>query len=452
MTSFAVEERDLRHRGDRLRIRPRFGLSFLNNLMNTVHRVLAVVAASSAASLLAGEWPQYRGAAGDGTTPELLGWKSGSLKQVWKVPADSGFSSFTVSGGKAYTQVLREVDGAKQETLVALDAATGKELWKAVLSPVKYDGGGEAGTKENNGGDGPRSTPTVSGGLVLVLSSALNLAAFDAATGKQQWSKDLVAQYKGRNIRWQNAASPLVDNGVVYVAGGGAGESLLAFRLKDGSELWKKHDELMTHATPTAATIGGERQIVFFLQSGLLAVNPSTGDELWRYAFPFKISTAASPVVGGDIVYCSAGYGVGGGAVKVENKAGKWSATEIYRVTGDKQIANHWSTPVVKDGHLYGMFQFKQYGAGPLKCVDLKTGQVKWEKEGFGPGNVILAGGRILALSDAGELVLAEAVPTGYKEVARQKVLDGKCWSTPVLADGRIYVRSTKEAASFATK
>ena len=421
------------------------------DFMNTMNRVLAVVAASSAASLLAGEWPQYRGAAGDGSTQEALNWTAGGLRQVWKVPADSGFSSFTISGGRAYTQVLREVDGAKQETLVALDAASGKELWHAVFNPVKYDGGGEAGTKENNGGDGPRSTPTVAGGLVFVLSSALRLSAFDAVDGKKLWSKDLVTEHKGRNIRWQNAASPLVDNGVIYVAGGGAGESLLAISAKDGSVLWKKYDEMMTHATPTVGTIAGKRQVVFFLQSGLLSVDPKTGEELWRYAFPFKISTAASPVIGGEIVYCSAGYGVGGGAVKVENKGGKWSATEIYRITGDKQIANHWSTPVVKDGHLYGMFQFKQYGAGPLKCVDLKTGEVKWEKEGFGPGNVILAGGRILALSDAGELVLAEAVPTAYREVARQKVLDGKCWSTPVLADGRIYVRSTKEAASFAT-
>ena len=105
--------------------------------MNTLNRVLAVVAASSATSLLAAEWPQYRGAAGDGSTQEALAWTAGSLEQVWKVPADSGFSSFTVSGGKAYTQVLREVDGAKQETLVALDAATGKEVWHAVFSPVK---------------------------------------------------------------------------------------------------------------------------------------------------------------------------------------------------------------------------------------------------------------------------------------------------------------------------
>ena len=98
-------------------------------------------------------------------------------------------------------------------------------------------------------------------------------------------------------------------------------------------------------------------------------------------------------------------------------------------------------------GHLYGMFQYKEYGNGPVKCVDIKDGSVKWEQPGFGPGQVILAGDKVLALSDAGEIVLIDPQPGAYKELARAKVIEGKCWTTPVLANGRIYVRSTKEAA-----
>jgi outer membrane protein assembly factor BamB len=149
-------------------------------------------------------------------------------------------------------------------------------------------------------------------------------------------------------------------------------------------------------------------------------------------------------------VYCSAGYGVGAGAVKVAHTAGKWDAAEIYRVPGDKELANHWSTPVVHKGHMYGMFQFKAYGDGPIKCVELATGKVKWERPGFGPGNVVLAGDKVIALSDAGELVLFAADPAGYKELARSKILEGKCWTTPVLSDGRIYARSTREAVCLA--
>ena len=396
----------------------------------------------------AADWPQYRGTAGTGVTSERVAkpWTSGAPKQVWKTPSEGGFASFAVGGGKAFTLALKEADGAQQESIVALDANTGKELWFAPLNFAKYDKGGNDGTGSNKGGDGPRSTPTIVGNTVVTMSSELVLRCFDAANGNVIWTRDLTKDHAGRNVRWQNAASPLLEGGLLYVVGGGAGQSILAIDPKDGNVVWKAFDETMTHATPVAATIANQRQVIFFTQSGLLSVEPKTGKELWRYAFDFKISTAASPIVWKDIVYCSAGYGVGAGAVKVSNTGGKWEIKELYRARGNKPLANHWSTPVVKDGHLYGMFQFKEYGNGPVKCVDIATGEVKWEKEGFGPGHVILAGDQVLALSDEGHLVLIAADPKGYKEIARADVLEGKCWTTPVLSNGRIYARSTQEA------
>jgi outer membrane protein assembly factor BamB len=130
----------------------------------------------------------------------------------------------------------------------------------------------------------------------------------------------------------------------------------------------------------------------------------------------------------------------------VAKNGATWKADEIYRIPGDKLIANHWSTPVLKDGNLYGMFQFKAYGDGPVKCVDVANGAVKWEQPGFGPGNIVLLGDKVLALSDAGELVLFAADPAAYKELARTKILDGKCWTTPVISGGKVFARSTKEA------
>lgn len=399
-------------------------------------------------SLHALDWPQYRGGAGDGRTAEKVAkpWPATGPKVLWKVPTQGGFSSFAVAGGKAFTLVLRESEGANQETLLALDANAGKELWAAPLGAVKFDGGGDSGTNDNKGGDGPRSTPTSDGTHVFTLSSKLVLQAFDAASGKAAWTKDLIAEHAGRNIQWQNAASPLLEGGLIFVAGGGAGQSLMAVDAKDGKVVWKAFDEKITHATPVPATILGQRQVIFFVQSGLISVEPKTGKELWRYNFNYSTSTAASPVVLDDIVYCSAGYGVGAGAARITKSGDAFTATEIYRMRGNKPLANHWSTPVAKQGHLYGLFQFKEYGNGPLKCIDIANGTVKWEQPGFGPGQVILAGDQVIALSDAGELVLIDANPAAYKELARADVLDGKCWSTPVLANGRIFARSTKEA------
>ena len=396
----------------------------------------------------AADWPQYRGGVGDGCTSEKIAkpWPAAGPKVLWKVAAPGGFSSFSVAAGKAFTLVSREVGGALQETLVALDANTGKELWAAPLGAVKFDGGGESGTPDNSGGDGPRSTPATDGTHVFTLSGKLVLQSFDAASGKVVWTKDLMAENAGRNIQWQNAASPLLAGGLIYVAGGGQGQSLLAFNPKDGSVAWKVGDEKMTHATPIAANILGQPQIIFFVQSGLVSLEPKTGKELWRYAFNYSTSTAASPVVSGDIVYCSAGYGIGAGAARIAKSGDAFTATEIYRLRGNKPLANHWSTPVLAGGNMYGMFQFKEYGGGPVKCVDIASGAVKWEQPGFGPGQVILAGDHVVALSDAGELVLIDTKPDAYKELARAKVIDGKCWSTPALANGRIYLHSTKEA------
>ena len=188
------------------------------------------------------------------------------------------------------------------------------------------------------------------------------------------------------------------------------------------------------------------RQIIFFTQSGLVSVKPTDGAVLWKHAFKYNVSTAASPVVADDIVYCAAGYGVGSTAVKISKANGTFKATEMWFSKGNQPVANHWSTPVYFKGHLYGMFSFKEYGSGPLKCVELATGQVKWSQPNFGAGQVILAGDTVLALSDKGELVTVETNPAKYTELSRAKVVQGKCWSSPTVAGGKIFVHSTKES------
>lgn len=396
------------------------------------------------------EWPSYRGPNGNGTTAADFGkaWTSSGPKRVWKAETTNGFSSISASSGVATTLVTRDHEGSPTEHCVAFDASTGKELWAMPLKLAKYQGGGDDGAGDNKGGDGPRSTPAHDGGKVYVYGSNLDLYCFDAKTGKQVWDKDVAKEYGGKNISWQNATSPLIEGGLVIVSGGGAGAAFLAFDKASGALKWKGESDTITHATPTAATILGTRQIVFYTKQGLTGVIPEDGKVLWRQPYKFNVSTAASPIVFEDIVYCSAGYGVGAGAYRISKNGSEWSSKEMWRKEGN-DVANHWSTPVCKDGYLYGMFQFKNYANGPVKCVDIRTGDVKWSKEGFGPGNVIMSGEKILALSDKGELVLFEAKPDAYKELARADVLDGKCWSTPTVSNGRIYARSTKEAAAF---
>ena len=398
--------------------------------------ILVVSLIFLAANAGAESWPQYRGPKGDGKSTDSLG-EVQNLKTVWKVPTELGFSSFAVAKGRAFTQI--QVND--QETLLALNAETGKRLWTHALGPSDWRGGGGAGAADNKGGDGPRSTPATDGTHVFVYDAHLALSCFDAANGSLIWKRDVMSEFAGRNIKWHNATSPLLDGDNIYVGGGGAGQSFLAFR-KNGTLIWKSSDEEITHATPTLTEIDGKKQIIFFVQSGLVSIDPETGEELWRQKYEFNVSTAASPLVSGNTVYCSAGYGVGAALYEITDNA---DSQRVWRKAN--KLMNHWSTPVVHDGHLYGIFEFKKYGKAPLNCVELKTGKIKWSKKGFGPGNVILVGDKLVVLSDAGELVFVSAQPDEYNEINRKEVLAGKCWSTPAYADGKIFVRSTEEGA-----
>ncbi len=399
-------------------------------------------------SLHAADWNQYRGPNGDGKSSESIdadSFQSGMQQPLWKVPTNLGFSSFAVSGDAVYTVIKRQHDGEDHETCIALDSETGEEKWAVPLSSSDYEhDGGNAGARDNRGGDGPRNTPTVDGKHVYVYDGRLVLSCLNTTDGSVVWKHDVVKEFSGRHIKWYNATSPLLYENMLFVSGGGPGETFIAFDKDSGKVLWKTGDELMTHATPHIATIDGKPQVIFFMQSGLVALAAETGELAWTSQFPFSVSTAASPISNGNQVYCSAGYGVGAGLFSVNDTK---EADEVW--FKPNELMNHWSTPVVHNGHLYGIFEFKKYGRAPLQCVELSTGEIKWSHPGFGPGNCILVNDQLVVLSDTGKVTLVKATPKEYREMASADAIEGKCWSTPAFSNGRLYVRSTQEGACF---
>jgi outer membrane protein assembly factor BamB len=397
----------------------------------------ATLAIAGALAAPAADWPQYRGPNGDGTTDEkiLTAWPAEGPKALWKVPMGEGFGAVAVVGERAYLLAER----MKQEVCVCLDVASGKELWATPLGNTIFEGAG---------GNGPRSTPTVVGDQLYVLGTYLKLSCLSTKDGKVVWSHDIQAENDGQNgtggiKQWGNSASPVVEGEVVMVAGGGTGQTFLFYERKTGKLLGKHGDEKITHANPTTTVIGDQRQVVFFTQQGLTSVDAKEGAVLWHADFPFSTSTAASPLVEGGIAYCSAGYGVGAGAFQITKSGKTWKATELWRQKG--KLPNHWSSPVVYKGHIYGLFGFKEFKTEPLKCIELKTGKELWSENGFGQGGTILVGDDLLTLGDQGQLVLSKATPDKYTELARAQVLSGKCWNNPTVANGLVFCRSTKE-------
>ncbi|MEM8952861.1 MAG: PQQ-binding-like beta-propeller repeat protein [Verrucomicrobiota bacterium] len=233
------------------------------------------------------DWSQYRGPRGDGKSAEAIGDLPSPIKELtvtWKTPTPLGFSSFSVADGRAFTIIAKEAGGETKEWLLAVDSESGQELWSVPLGSSEYGhDGGNAGAPNNRGGDGPRSTPSTDGQHVYVYDSHLLLACFDATNGQPVWKRDIVSEFDGRNIKWLNATSPLMDENFIYVGGGGPGQSFLAFDKLAGDVVWKTGDEQITHATPHCATIEGTKQVIFFVQSGLVSLEASTGKQLWAH-------------------------------------------------------------------------------------------------------------------------------------------------------------------------
>jgi len=396
---------------------------------------VCLLALLGGASGLAAAWPGYRGenGAGIGEQPgPSTPWSTSALTESWRTTPGESFSEFAISGDKALVFVMK----GTAEAVVCADVATGQERWTA---PIE-----ERSNMDGNGA-GPRATPAIAGGKAYVFSSFMKLVCLDVASGREVWRRDVKKDYAGRDIGWGPAASALVVDKRVVVVGGGPGKGILAFDGETGELAWGVTDEVHTHATPVVTTIAGQKQIVCFMVSGLVAVEPTKGDVLWRFPMKFSTSTAASPVVGGkagDIVYCSAGYGVGAAACRVSKADGKWTATGLWR----NNIQNHWASGVYRDGYIYCLDGFKNDKC-PLICLNIETGATVWSQPGFGSqGGLIRVGGTLVVQAPSGDLIFVDASPDAYKELGRLPVLKGKkCWVAPSFAGGRVFTRSTTE-------
>ena len=411
----------------------------------------------------ASEWPQYRGPTHDGVSTDRITkqWSGSVTNPVWRAYFTNGLASLAVAGGRVFTQVARPIGGSAREVCVALDAANGAELWSRIVDDAYYPGGG-VGTD-----DGPRTTPAVDGDGVYVLSSYIKLLRLNATNGSVVWSNDLRATYGGDVIGWQNAASPLVDDGLIFVNANSGPRRVVALHTSDGTLAWRSQDEAMneamTHSSAVLGTIHGVRQLVFAVQGGLIALDPRSGAALWRFIYPFgyNSSLAVSPVVHQDMVFISGAqsYALGSVVARINFSNNTWNATQLWANPGvSSTLASHWMTPVAHDGFLYGQFGVTSaYDSvrAQLKCVDMRTGTVRWSTNEFGRGSTLLVDNHLLVLTERGQLVLARLNSDTYTEVARFQAIPNysgsanKCWNAPAVCDGRVYVRSTAQGACF---
>jgi outer membrane protein assembly factor BamB len=231
---------------------------------------------------------------------------------------------------------------------------------------------------------------------------------------------------------WGFASSPVILGNAVFLNVGTRGTAL---DKNTGKVLWTTGDQASGYSSLVPVTLGNTKSLVLFTAQSVAAVEPTTGKELWSY--PWKTSydvNAAEPIVSGDHVFISSGYNHGAALLRINN--GK-----PERVWENKQMRNQHNSCVLINGALYG---FDGDSNSDLKCLDFNTGEVKWSQSGLGKGTLMAADGKLIVLAEKGELVIAAADPTAFKPLTRWQVLGGKCWTAPVLSNGRIYCRNAR--------
>lgn len=395
--------------------------------------------------VFASDWPQWRGADRDGKAAGsnlLTQWPDGGPKLLWQSTGmGSGFSSMAVTQGRIITMG----DIGDQQFVIAANQKDGAPLWKTAVGPNWKDRFG-----------GSRSTPTVDGDHVYAIGTEGDLVCLSVKDGKLVWKRSLTKDFggvmsAGQNVHWKFSESPLIDGNKVIVTPGANDAALVALNKKTGEEVWRtkipnlgeKGADGAAYSSVVVSEAGGIRQYVQFLGRGVIGVNAETGAFLWGYnRVANDVANIPTPIIRGDHVFVSSGYGTGSALLKINKTDAGLEAEEVYFLEGN-EAQNHHGGMILVDDHVY---LGSGHNKGLPQAVELKTGKIAWgpvRNEGGGSAAISFADGHLYFRYQNGIMVLVEATPEGYKEKGSFKIPEVKTfsWSHPVIVDGKMYLR-----------
>ncbi len=395
--------------------------------------LLSFAVAAILSRACADDWPQFLGPTRNGvySGPALAAsWPKDGPPVVWQRKIGQGFSGPVIASGKLI--LFHRIED--KETVECLDANTGKALWTFDY-PTAY--------RDDFGFDeGPRATPAIADDRVYTYGAEGILTCLELASGNKTWSLDVRKEFRAPKGFFGIACSPLVEGNAIILDIGGDGAGIVAFNKLTGKLLWKATNDQPSYSSPVAATISNRRYLFVLTLANFVALDPANGKVLFQYPFrpPIRSSvTAAAPLVVDDQVVLSASYGLGAVLLKITTTGPEkiWS--------GDDILSNHYATSVCLNGFLYGIHGRTDPGFEPpasLRCVELKTGKVRWQQDAFGAATLTLAGDQLLILTEKGELIRAPATPSAFRPLARAQVLPTQVRAHPALANGLFYARS----------
>lgn len=372
------------------------------------------------------DWPRWRGPDLNGISRET-GWSPRALNAepriLWRASLGTGFASFAVARGKVYSTG----NTADTDTLFCFDAESGRELWR-FSHPEPLDGQWFEG--------GTTATPTVDGDAVYILSRTGLLAALDAATGAVTWKKEIAREVGATKPTWGFSGSPYVQGDMLVVNVGKFGTALVK---KTGTIVWTTGREESGYATPVPCEINKRKGLAIFGGKEFAVVDPLSGREEWNYPWKTEYDVnAADPIISGDKIFLSSGYSTGGALIDL-------SAGRPREAWANQNMHTMFNPAVLIGGFLYGISgQAGHSGDSGLACVEFATGKLRWLEKSLMFGAMTATTDKLIAISEKGELVIADVNPDKFVADSRGQVLGGRCWTTPVLADGRVYIRNAK--------
>jgi outer membrane protein assembly factor BamB len=404
---------------------------------------LPIVVESWVSLARAGDWPTFRGPGRTAVSSDaglLQAWPAEGPKLVWETQGGGrGYSSLAIAGHQIYTLG----DGPstaedKDEYLLCFNRDSGAPLWKAKTGPAWNSG--------QSNWQGSRSTPTVDGDRVYVISPHGELVCCDTSSGQERWRKSLKNDFQGKKgDNWGYSESPLVDGDLLVCTPGGETTTMVALNKLTGEVVWKvarKEDRGAGHSSIVVSNISGTKIYVQLTANGPLGVRASDGQILWTFPMNKVTAVIPTPIVRDNLVFYAVGYGTGGGTL-IRQIAGQNGAVTIEQVNplNSALVNKHGGTVLVGD-YVYGDTD----DGGIPHCAELMTGKKMWQKRGSGKGStsIISADGCLYLHYADGTMALAKADPTDYVETGSFKVPgsgERPSWSHPVIVDGRLYLR-----------
>jgi len=403
--------------------------------------ILSAAVLSSSTSLRA-DWPQWRGPNRDGTVKSAAvpaTWPKG-LKEEWKVTVGIGHASPVEANGKIYVFARQGED----EVLLALDAVTGKELWRSSGQPVAY----EMHEAAKGHGKGPKSTPVISNGVVYTLGISGILSAHDANTGKLKWRREFSKDYPKTSPLFGTSMSPLVDSGLVIAHVGGHDKgALTAFDAQTGVTKWSNTMDGPGYASPMIVTLAGARQIVTFMQKDLVGVDFATGKLLWKLPSKTRYDENINTVLAYKDLLIFSREGQGLAAIRLAKQGAEIVPQQVW-VNKDAEL--YMSTPVLQGNTVYGMTARQK---GQFFAVDAETGKTAWQSPGrMGENAAILNLNDkvILFLTNEAKLIVQAVDGKTYSPVAEYTVATSPTWAHPLILGRRILIKDENSLTSWA--